>query len=373
MLRTWLSELAWVHGFSLHTQRAYANDILNWLGFFLSLLASGPPAGGGGGRGRGGGGRQKRHTSPEGPESTGAMCLSFASLQALRVSDFRAGLAEFKWHKRHNPRSIARSMSALRSFWRFCEKHGALTSGTLDAVRTARKAALAPRPATVRQLDQVFGRMREQLENGPPQATEQTEQTEPWLRYRDYALFYFLYGTGLRIGEALGLNCAPWMEARMEAREAQPGPPESPELPELPASPALLRVHGKGQKTRSVPVLPVLNALIYAYRDLCPYPCRPRGPLFLGKKGARLQAGVAQAALRTLRRQLGMPETLTPHALRHSFATHLLERGGDLRTIQELLGHSSLRTTQHYTKLTDQRLVAQFAAAELLPDGGPQG
>ncbi len=157
---------------------------------------------------------------------------------------------------------------------------------------------------------------------------------EPWLAKRDQALLLLLYGCGLRIGEALALN----------RRDAPAGD--------------VLVVTGKGRKQRLVPVLPVVREAIAAYLAACPHALPADAPLFLGARGGRLDPAVAQRQVRRLRSALGLPETATPHALRHSFATHLLADGGDLRTIQELLGHASLSTTQRYTAVDVSRLAA---------------
>jgi integrase/recombinase XerC len=149
-----------------------------------------------------------------------------------------------------------------------------------------------------------------------------------------------LYGSGLRIAEALSLR-------RRDAPEGRGD----------------LTVTGKGNKTRSVPVLPQVSRLVDEYVALCPYRLPPDGPLFVGQKGRPLNARIVQLAMASLRGALGLPETATPHALRHSFATHLLARGGDLRTIQELLGHASLSTTQIYTAVDMNRLMASYRAA----------
>jgi len=165
---------------------------------------------------------------------------------------------------------------------------------------------------------------------------------EPWIAARDVALFTLLYGCGLRIGEALALTCA-----------AAP----------LPGTEAPLRIVGKGGKERLVPVLPAVRAAVAAYLALLPHATDPDAPLFRGARGGPLQPAVAQRRLRDFRRLAGLPEHATPHALRHSFATHLLAGGGDLRAIQELLGHASLSTTQRYTAVDAARLMAVWRAA----------
>ena len=164
---------------------------------------------------------------------------------------------------------------------------------------------------------------------------------EPWIAARNAAIFALLYGSGLRISEALGLSRG---EAPRTANDA-------------------LRVTGKGGKQRIVPVLPAVTAAIAEYLRLCPWQPGPNGPLFVGAEGGRLNPRIVQRAMQGLRSSLGLPATATPHALRHSFATHLLANGGDLRAIQELLGHASLSTTQVYTEVDTDRLMAAYQAA----------
>ena len=163
----------------------------------------------------------------------------------------------------------------------------------------------------------------------------------PWQSLRDTAVVLLLYGAGLRIGEALGLR-----------RDQAPRPGQES-----------LRVLGKGRKERMVPLLPVITAAIEAYTAACPYQLEPAGPLFRGSRGGALSPRIIQKALQDLRRNLGLPEGTTPHALRHSFATHLLAGGGDLRQIQELLGHASLSTTQRYTSVDADSLIQVYRRA----------
>ena len=161
-----------------------------------------------------------------------------------------------------------------------------------------------------------------------------------WIRLRDQSLFLLLYGTGLRIGEALALRGKDFTNR-----------PES------------LNVSGKGGKQRIVPLLPCVLQAVEIYRSSCPYPIGPSHPIFIGARGGALNAGVAQRVMRQLRSQLALPDTATPHALRHSFATHLLSNGGDLRSIQELLGHSSLASTQRYTEVDKTRMQIVYQTA----------
>jgi integrase/recombinase XerC len=222
--------------------------------------------------------------------------------------------------------SIARAMSTLRGFFRWLERNGHGGNHAIRAMRSPRQPAGLPKPLTVADADLLI----ESVDLLPG---------EPWEIQRDVALFVLLYGCGLRISEALGLD----------RRDAPLG--------------ETLTVTGKGNKQRILPVLPVIREAIKTYLDLCPWRPAEDGPLFLGTRGKRLNAGVAQKRLRELRLLLGLPDSVTPHALRHSFATHLLGAGGDLRTIQELLGHASLSTTQRYTAVDTDSLMAAYRAA----------
>jgi integrase/recombinase XerC len=226
--------------------------------------------------------------------------------------------------------STARAMAAVRGFFRYLDRRHELHNPTLAAMRTPRFSRPLPRPLS------------------PVQARDLTESAEeareePWVGKRDAALLLLLYGAGLRIGEALGLN-----------RRDVGGDP---------AGLKGLRVLGKGSKERIVPILPLVGAALADYLAACPLSIPPDAPLFLGVRGGRLQASVVQRQVRALRATLGLPETATPHALRHSFATHLLGGGADLRAIQELLGHASLSTTQGYTAVDGVRLAQLYAKA----------
>jgi len=178
-------------------------------------------------------------------------------------------------------------------------------------------------------------------------ATEpERDSSEPWVAARDVAVLTLLYGCGLRISEALGLN----------RRDVPTG--------------GSLIVDGKGGKQRQVPVLPAVIDAINAYVAACPYTLKPEGPLFVGARGGRLNPRIVQGRMQTLRAQLGLPKEATPHALRHSFATHLLGAGGDLRAIQELLGHASLSTTQRYTDVDAERLLDVYSRAHPRAEAG---
>ena len=249
-----------------------------------------------------------------------------AALAALRAGDFRAWLAS-----RHGDRfarsSTARALSVVRGFFRYLEREGLASNPALALVRRPKLPEVLPKALDVA----AAGELVDEVGAG----------VTPWIAARDTALMLLLYGAGLRIGEALSLTRA---EAPRTGQDA-------------------LRVTGKGDKTRIVPLLPVVTEAMERYLALLPFDRQPEDALFVGERGGPLSPRNLQLRLQVLRRQLGLPETATPHALRHSFATHLLGGGGDLRSIQELLGHSSLSTTQRYTKVDAESLLRTYRAA----------
>jgi integrase/recombinase XerC len=245
-----------------------------------------------------------------------------AALGALRPADLRAWLSH-EASLGHGNATRARRLSAIRSFFRYLARRHGVSTAALSLIATPRR-----RPPLPKALTQADARAA---------ARDVGEMSDSALvQARDTALFTLLYGCGLRIAEALSLDL----------RDAPRG--------------AALRVRGKGGKSREVPVLPVVAQAIGAWLRLHPRP-EPDAPLFVGVRGARLDPAVAQRVLRHFRRLNGLPEHATPHALRHSFATHLLAGGADLRAIQELLGHSTISTTQVYTRVESARLRRAYA------------
>lgn len=248
-----------------------------------------------------------------------------ADLAALRLADFRAWLAQRRTDG-ITATSNARALSTLRGFFRWLDRRGLVRNAQIAALRSPKLPKALPKPLTIADAATAVDDVASLSDSG-------------WIAARDVAVLALLYGCGLRIDEALSLN-----------REV------------LPVRDALT-VTGKGRKQRVVPVLPAVKAAIEDYLARCPFQPPARGPLFLGTRGGRLRAEIIQAQMRKLRMARGLPDTATPHALRHSFATHLLAAGGDLRAIQELLGHASLSTTQRYTGVDAERLIEVYDKA----------
>jgi len=256
--------------------------------------------------------------------------VTLTRLTKLAPADVRAFMASRRTDG-IGSRSLMRGLAGVRSFTRFLEREGMGRVSAVSAVRAPKIAKTLPKPLAVSDAKQLAD---VDLRAG--------EEREPWVLARDAAVLALLYGSGLRISEALGL-----------ARKEIPAPGKGDAI----------TVTGKGNKQRMVPVLPQVLALIADYVKLCPYDLPPDGALFVGARGGPLSPRIVQLAMARLRGALGLAETATPHALRHSFATHLLARGGDLRAIQELLGHASLSTTQIYTAIDAERLMDVYRSA----------
>ncbi|WP_112312165.1 tyrosine recombinase XerC [Pseudogemmobacter bohemicus] len=266
------------------------------------------------------------HGEPAGP----------AAIAAMSQTDLRAWMA----HERArglSARSLARALSSVRSFarWLTERQEGIGEATVILSARGPKYRRRLPRPLSE-------SHAREMIDTVALQARED------WQQARDVAVVTLLYGCGLRISEALSLTGAD-----------QP-------LPDM------LRITGKGGKTRLVPVLPAARAAVSEYIRLCPWQVTPDTPLFRGARGGALNPRLIQKAMEQARLQLGLPATATPHAMRHSFATHLLSAGGDLRSIQELLGHASLSTTEAYTAVDAARLMEVYASAHPRAHSAPQ-
>jgi integrase/recombinase XerC len=291
-LGTWLDHIRALEGASPRTVEAYAADLRGFLGFVT------------------------RHHG----ESLGR-----AALARITISDMRAWMASERG-RGLSPRSLARSLSAVKTFARWLAERDGFDPTPILSARSPRFKKKLPRPlapdAARAMLDAV-----------------EMQAPLPWVAARDLAVVTVLWGCGLRISEALALS----------GRDHP--------LPDT------LRIAGKGGRQRVVPVLPAARQAVDDYVALCPWPVEPDAPLFRGIRGGALSPRLVQQGMARARAGLGLPATATPHALRHSFATHLLNAGGDLRTIQELLGHASLSTTQVYTAVDGARLVDVYQAA----------
>ncbi|WP_131196191.1 tyrosine recombinase XerC [Lichenihabitans psoromatis] len=254
--------------------------------------------------------------------------VTLQRFEALTPPDLRAFMAARR-REGIEGRSLMRALAALRSFARHLERAGVGKAAVFAAARSPKLSRRLPKPIPVAEARQM-ATADALAEEGRP----------PWVAARDAAVLALLYGSGLRISEALGLR-----------------------RDQAPLGKGHVVVLGKGNKTRMTPVLPVVAEAIELYLSLCPLPLPPAGPLFVGTRGGPLSARVVQLTVERLRGTLGLPASATPHALRHSFATHLLSRGGDLRSIQELLGHASLSTTQIYTAVDSARLMQAYRDA----------
>jgi integrase/recombinase XerC len=253
--------------------------------------------------------------------------LKLADFAQLKTVDFRSWMAD----RRRGPdgisaRSLARSLSAIRTFYAYLQRRWKLENPALTLVESPKIARGKPKPVSEKAALDLL----KQTGDRPG---------EDWEKARDTAILYLLYGCGLRISEALSLK----------QRDRQLG--------------AALTITGKGNKTRMVPILPVVREAVAASADLCPFPLEPDDLMFRGARGGPLGPRTVQKLMQTLRSALGLPASATPHALRHAFATHLLAHGGDLRTIQELLGHASLSTTQIYAEVENSRLLNVYDEA----------
>jgi integrase/recombinase XerC len=293
----WLSYLNAERRMSPKTLEAYRRDVSQFLGFLAEHLGGAP---------------------------------GLRELAALTPQDVRAFMAARRADG-IGSRSLMRGLAGARSFARFLERNGKGKVGALSAVRAPKVAKTLPKPLAIGAAKRIADVGLRTGEGRPP-----------WILARDAAVLALLYGSGLRLSEALSLK-----------RKDVPAPNAGDSI----------TVIGKGNKQRMVPVLPQVLEAVAAYLALCPIVIAPEAPLFVGERGGPLSPRVVQLAMARLRGALGLLDNATPHALRHSFATHLLARGGDLRAIQELLGHASLSTTQIYTAVDIDRLLEAYRSA----------
>lgn len=288
----WLSHVTAIRGQSEKTTTAYRRDVSGYLGFMTNHKGS---------------------------------VLGKSALAAISITDMRAWMARER-RRGIAARSLARSLSAVKSFYRWLSEIHGLEVTSVLATRAPKFSPGLPHPVAASDAKTMI-------------KTADFQSVDGWVGARDTAVLTLLYGCGLRISEALGLAYS-----------------QAP-LPEV------LKIRGKGNKERIVPVIPVARAAVDEYLRLSPHLHAADTPLFLGVRGKRLNPRHIQKVMEQVRLQLGLPSSATPHALRHSFATHLLEAGGDLRTIQELLGHASLSTTQAYTAVDQARLMEVYKKA----------
>jgi integrase/recombinase XerC len=295
-VEAWLAYLSVERQLAANTSEAYARDVGQFLGFLADHLNRLP-------------------TLPQ--------------LSALSARDIRAFLASRR-AEGVGSRSLSRTLSALRMFYRFLERRGLSKNDAVRAVALPKLPHSVPKPLTAPKATALVGG----ADIASPDAPD-------WIVARDTAVLSLLYGSGLRISEALSLARR---DAPIRGRD-------------------MLRVTGKGDKTRVVPVLPIVREAVERYLGLCPMSLGADDPLFVGARGGQLSPRIIQLLIARARGALGLPATATPHALRHSFATHLLGAGADLRAIQELLGHASLSTTQGYTEVDREHLLKTYARA----------
>ena len=248
--------------------------------------------------------------------------ISKTQLAQVNVSTLRAWIAQEKTAKLGN-RTILRELSAVKSFYNWLNSTEKIDNSVIANFSGPKLKQRLPRPLTIEDTKNLL------------QSVKRTP-TKPWLVARGVAILILLYGCGLRIAEALDLKY------------------------KLFPLPDLIKIHGKGNRERLIPILPIAKESLKKYLDLCPYSFKPNDHMFVGVQGKKLNPKIIQNVVAKARVSLGLPATVTPHALRHSFATHLLSAGGDLRTIQELLGHKSLSSTQIYTGVDQARLMAVF-------------
>jgi integrase/recombinase XerC len=288
-LKNWLTFLRQGKCFSPHTIRAYLCDLFYFCAFLM----------------------QHKNTT-----------ITLELFGEIALQDFRAWLA----HKRREDISHisnARSLSGIKSFFRFIKKHRAIVNPNIFQLKTGRANKPLPRALTIQNAKQVI---------------DASEENLPWIQARDTAILSLMYGAGLRISEALAVEQRHILQMQND----------------------MLVVEGKGKKQRAVPIIDKVKEAVESYMTLCPFDIS-QGVIFLGLRGKKLNPDIVRRHMRILRINLGLPEHTSPHALRHSFATHLLSNGGDLRVIQDVLGHASISTTQRYTYINITKLKSAYS------------
>jgi integrase/recombinase XerC len=291
LTRQWLASLAHERRMSPHTLRAYGDDVRRFLAFLAFHYGK---------------------------------SVTLSLLQGLRTTDMRAFLTARR-NEGLGARGVQRAIAALRSFYRYLERENLADGAALRAVKSPKLPRTLPRPLSEKDAVRAIA--------------EAGQDEQPWIAARNAALITLLYGTGLRISEALSLKRG-----------------------DAPLSDTLT-ILGKGKKERAVPVIAAVREAVDVYAQICPFDTGRGAALFVSRRGKPMSPREAQALMQNLRGRLGLAASATPHALRHSFATHLLQNGGDLRSVQELLGHASLSTTQKYTEVEGARVLAVYEAA----------
>ncbi len=288
---------------SVHTLRAYFKDLRDFLLFLTEHKAEKP---------------------------------SLDILASLKITDFRSWVAKMMIDDEASPATRSRALASIRSFFAWLDIKGYMHNPTIKLLRTPKKQQKLIRALSQKQAKKV-------MDN----ADYLEKKESDWLKQRDKAIFFLLYGSGIRINEAVNINA---------------GDISKYDTDDIDKKAFILRVLGKGDKEREVPILPIVWKMMQNYRDICPYISKNKNdPFFYGLRGGRLHSGVVRDRTKLLRRQLGLPEYMTPHAFRHSFASHLLEEGANLRIIQDLLGHASLSTTQRYLEISEAELNKTYA------------
>ncbi len=291
-LSTWLDHQKALKDASPHTITAYHQDVFEFLAFLTEY-------------------KGQHH--------------GLGALAKITITDMRAWMAQAR-STGLSARSLARKLSAVKSFYRWLAEREGFEPTAVLSTRAPKFHNKLPRPLSEEAARDVLD-------------MASTHSNKAWINARDTAVLILLWGCGLRISEALGL----------QRKDAPLG--ES------------LRILGKGRKERIVPVLPIARDAVEAYLRICPHPQEPNAPLFRAVRGGALRPSTVQKLMQSIRAQLGLPSSATPHAMRHSFATQLLAAGGDLRAIQELLGHASLSTTQNYTAVETSKLLDIYTSA----------
>ncbi len=297
-IKKWLEHISSLNNLSDKTVVAYDTDVKQFMAFLTSHLSSN---------------------------------VSNITLYNLTNADMRAWLSNERG-KGITARSLARKLSAVKSFFRWLSKKENFDASAVLSTKPIRFQKKLPRPLTKPATEKVLSIVKDFSDIR-------------WVAARDTAIITLLYGSGLRISEALAIQ-----------------------INQTPLSDVII-VTGKGQKERVVPILPIVRSSVDLYLKLLPYDLTPSEPIFRGLRGGVLNARLASRLIEKTRHSLGLMESVTPHAMRHSFATHLLEAGGDLRTIQELLGHTSLSTTQNYTAIDTTQLMKVYEKTHPLKDG----